>query len=142
MKDTNLKGTITELKCQTHFLELGYNVSVPQNPDRYDFILDTGNKLLKIQVKTCNNNNPDYLVFATCSSHYVHGKHVHTAYQNEGIDYFCTYFDNQCYLVPVSECGKKEKRMRLVPTNNGQTANICFAANYIAKDVLMKQIRD
>lgn len=142
MRDTNLKGTITELKCHTHFLELGYTVSVPSSPVRYDFILDTGDKLLKVQVKTCNNNNPEYLVFSTCSSHYVNGKHVHTAYKSGDVDYFCTYFDNQCYLIPVSECGKKEKRMRLVPTNNGQTTNICFAADYIAADVLAKQIRD
>ena len=52
--DTNIIGTITELKCITYFLELGFTVSVPQNPCRYDFILDTGTELLKIQVKTCN----------------------------------------------------------------------------------------
>jgi hypothetical protein len=46
--DTNIKGTITELKCKTYFLELGYTVSTPENPTRYDFILDTGDKLLKI----------------------------------------------------------------------------------------------
>ena len=48
--NTNLKGTITELKCKLYFLELGYTVSTPENPDRYDFILDIGEKLLKIQV--------------------------------------------------------------------------------------------
>ena len=50
--DTNLLGTITELKCKTYFLELGYIVSTPDSPARYDFILDIGDKLLKIQVKT------------------------------------------------------------------------------------------
>ena len=46
--NTNLKGTITELKCKIHFLENGYVVSTPDTPTRYDFILDTGDKLLKI----------------------------------------------------------------------------------------------
>ena len=53
--NTNIVGTITELKCITYFLELGYTVSVPQNPCRYDFIIDTGDKLLKVQVKTSNS---------------------------------------------------------------------------------------
>ena len=43
--DTNLKGTLTELKCKIYFLELGYMVSTPESPARYDFILDTGNRL-------------------------------------------------------------------------------------------------
>ena len=50
MLNTNIVGTITELKCKTYFLELGYTVSTPENPTRYDFILDTGDQLLKIQV--------------------------------------------------------------------------------------------
>ena len=32
MMDTNIKGIITELKCKTYFLELGYTVSTPENP--------------------------------------------------------------------------------------------------------------
>ena len=70
--DTNLIGAITELKCITYFLELGYTVSVPQNPCRYDFIIDTGNNLYKIQVKTCNTTRREGgITFSTCSSHYV-----------------------------------------------------------------------
>ena len=54
--NTNFKGVITELKCKTYFLELGYIVSTPEVPVRYDFILDTGEKLYKIQVKTCKSD--------------------------------------------------------------------------------------
>ena len=137
MKDTNIVGTITELKCITYFLELGYTVSVPQNPSRYDFIIDTGNNLFKIQVKTGNTTRAEgCLTFSTCSSHYIKGKHVHSDYKNDNIDYFCTFFENECYLIPVSECGSSEKRLRLIPTKNGQTHNICFAKDYIAKEVL------
>lgn len=133
--DTNIKGTITEFKCKTYFLELGYIVSTPEVPTRYDFILDTGNQLLKIQVKTCRSND-EKIYFATCSSHFVNGRTTHTDYLKDNIDYFCTWFDNKCYLVPVSECGKTEKSLRLIPTKNGQTKNICFAKDYIAEEVL------
>ena len=37
--DNITKGVITELYCITYFLEHNYNVSIPQKPDRYDFIL-------------------------------------------------------------------------------------------------------
>ena len=87
--DTNIKGVITELKCKTYFLELGYTVSTPENPTRYDFILDTGDKLLKVQVKTCSSDG-EKLNFATCSStwHLVNGKITRPSYQNDNIDYF------------------------------------------------------
>ena len=139
MMDTNIKGTITELKCQTYFLELGYTVSVPVNPTRYDFILDTGSELLKVQVKTCNNNDPDKLTFSTCSSHFIKGEHIHSSYKEDNIDYFATYWNNECYLVPVAECGSSNKNLRLVPTKNGQVKGISFAKDYIAKEVLSRR---
>ena len=135
--NTNIKGTITELKCKLYFLELGYVVSTPDTPTRYDFILDTGEKLLKIQAKTCRYDG-EKLIFATSSSHFSQGKNIHVDYCNDNIDYFCTWFNNECYLIPVSECGRVEKKLRLVPTKNGQVKGINFAKNYIAKEVLSK----
>ena len=135
--DTNIKGIVTELKCKTYFLELGYTVSTPENPVRYDFILDTGDKLLRVQVKTCNTTRREgSITFSTCSSHYVKGQHEHTTYKNDGIDYFCTYFENECYLVPVQDCGSREKSLRLIPTKNGQTKNIAFAKPLIFPPML------
>lgn len=133
--NTNIKGVVTELKCKTYFLEMGYIVSTPEVPVRYDFILDTGDKLLKIQVKTCNSDE-EKLTFATCSSHFVNGKITRTDYKNDNIDYFCTWFEDECYLIPVSECGRTEKNLRLVPTRNGQVKGISFTKDYIAKEVL------
>lgn len=138
MIDTNIIGTITELKCITYFLELGYTVSVPQNPTRYDFILDTGERLLKIQVKTSNAFRVEgAITFETCSSHITRTGANRRNYENE-VDYFCTYFNNECYLVPVEECGSRTKNLRIVPPKNGQIKNICFAKDYIAKEVLNK----
>ena len=139
MNDTNLLGAITELKCITYFMELGYIVSVPQSPCRYDFIIDTGDKILKIQVKTCNTSRkPGGITFSTCSSHYVKGTHTHTTYKSDKIDYFCTYYNGECYLVPVSECGSREKCLQLGPMKNGQVKNISFAKDYIAKEVIKR----
>lgn len=133
--DTNIKGIITEIKCKLYFLELGYIVSTPEHPVRYDFILDTGKQLLKIQVKTSQFDG-EKITFSTCSSHYVKGKVTHTDYKLDNIDYFCTWWEDECYLVPVSECGKYEKSLRILPTKNGQVRGISFAKDYIAKEVI------
>ena len=139
MLSTNVRGTITELKCKTYFLELGYMVSTPESPTRYDFILDTGNKLLKIQVKTCHTEEDGAkIVFQVKSSHITAAGNVKHHYRDDGIDYFCTWYDNECYLIPVSDCGKDAKWLRLKPTKNGQVKNISFAKDYIAKEVLSK----
>ena len=102
MNNTNLKGTITELKCKLHFLELGYTVSTPDTPDRYDFILDYEEQLLKIQVKTSHEIDGK-IVFETCSSHITREGTSKRTYKKE-IDYFCTWYNNECYLIPVEEC--------------------------------------
>ena len=139
MLSTNVRGTITELKCKTYFLELGYMVSTPESPTRYDFILDTGNKLLKIQVKTCHlEEDGARIAFQVRSSHITSSGNVKHHYHDDGIDYFCTWYDNECYLIPVSDCGKDEKALRLKPTKNGQVKNIAFAKDYIAKEVLSR----
>lgn len=137
--DTNLKGTITELKCKTYFLELGYMVSTPESPARYDFILDTGNSLFKIQVKTCHlQENGAKITFNVKSVHVTAKGNIRHHYKNDGIDYFCTWYNNECYLIPVAECGTDEKNLRLKPTKNGQVKNISFAKDYIAKEVLSR----
>lgn len=139
MNNTNLLGTITEMKCITYFMELGYTVSIPQNPCRYDFIIDVGDKMLRVQVKTCNTSRrPGGITFSTCSSHYVKGIHTHTTYKFDNIDYFCTYYENECYLVPVSECGSREKCLHFGPMKNGQVKNISFVKDYIAREVIKK----
>ena len=138
--DNISKGTITELKCITYFVELGYNVAIPHKPTRYDFILDTGLELIKVQVKTCHHRySEDAITFATSSRRRGKDGHVSHDYRGDNVEYFCTWYDGKCYLVPVNDCGKREKSLRLAPTNNGQVKNIAFAENYIAERVLVER---
>ena len=66
--------------------------------------------------------------------------YVRRDYTADKVDFFCTYYNNECYLVPFNECGSKAKKLRLTPTKNGQVKNISFAKDYIAKDILAKLI--
>lgn len=134
-------GNTTELQCILAFTQLGYQVSLPYGGQaRYDFLVDIKGKILKIQVKTSHGNEDNsYLEFECRNSKYKNGHHVHTKYSDGEIDYFATFYNNQCYLIPASECST-EKRLRFIPPKNGQIKNICFAKDYELKEVLKKII--
>lgn len=135
--DNITKGTVTELKCITYLIENDYNVSIPQKPTRYDFIIEAKDKLLKVQVKSSHlNKTGEAIEFATASRRQSKNGVISHNYKGDGIDFFCTWYDNECYLIPIQECGAHTKILRLVPTKNGQTKNIAFAKNYIAREVL------
>ena len=138
--DTITKGIITELKCITYLLELGYNVSIPQKITRYDFILDTGVNLYKVQVKTCNvSTDGSTIIFSTASRRQSRTGTVSHNYLSDGIDYFCTWHNNRCYFVPVEDCGAHKKNLRLAPTRSGQSKNISFAEDYLVENILISR---
>lgn len=136
--NTHFQGKVTELQVANSFLSQGYQVCQPLVSDsRYDFIVDANGKLYKIQVKTCHlGGNDEYLEFATSSSHTNTQRTINHSYSKNEIDYFATYYNNQCYLVPVEQCGSRNQRLRLKSTRNGQVKNIMFAENYKMEDIL------
>jgi len=135
--EANLKGTITEFKVLTYFMEHGYYVSVPQSPCRYDFILDYNNKLYRIQTKTSSVIDGNSIKISTSSSRpNGKAKHKHISYKEDNIDFFCTIFENECYLIPVNACGKDMCRLHLLPPQNGQIKNIRFAKDFQALKIL------
>ena len=93
--DTKIKGRITEQKCYLKCLEAGFQVSRPLFDDaRYDFILDTGNKLLRIQIKTsCWNEDKSAFSFNGYSQHSTGNGNKRMKYTNKEIDYFMTEKD-------------------------------------------------
>ena len=142
--DTKQKGNLTELQCITACYELGYSVSIPYGENsRYDFILDVDGKLLKIQVKTSRNKktikNPnDAIVFACRSSNTNASGNVYHRYTKDQIDYFATYWDGKCYLIPVEECSV-EKTLWFAPPANGQKNMISMASDYELMKILNKE---
>ena len=132
---TNQKGLITEMEVALYFIKLGYNVSQPLNLDsKYDFILDTGKQLLRIQVKTAHNpvDRKDVIIFK-CKSVTGRGQIKHNSYDKNDIDYFATFWQGQVYLIPVEECST-EKTLRL--NKNILRSNWNYAEDYLATEVL------
>ena len=131
---TNQKGLITVMEVALYLIKLGYNVSQPLNIDsRYDFILDTGKHLLKIQVKTSHKDEEKNNITFKCRSVTGRGEVKHASYSKEEIDYFATYWDNKVYLISVDECST-QKTLRL--SKDIIRSNWNYAEDYLAEEVL------
>lgn len=131
--DTIQKGVITELQCQIDFLRLGYLVSQPISPCRYDFLVDLGNKIIKIQCKSCHSIDKEEtgIKFECRSTRGVkQGSFTeHRKYLASEIDYFYTTWKGVGYLIPVSECSSS-KTLRFKEPKGGNKTNINLATNY------------
>ena len=131
-------GNITEVSCMLEFMKLGYTVLTPYGDcQRYDFVVEINNKFYRIQSKTANDTyiNEGYIVFRCDNTTTKNGKVVHHSYDENEIDYFSTFYDGKCYLVPVNECSR-EKRLRFTTPKNGQTKGITFASEYELEKVV------
>ena len=107
-------------------------VSIPYGDNsKYDFIADVNGKLLKIQVKTSSYANDEKTAIQfSCRSTHVNCKGVsNVKYSKDEIDYFATYWENRCYLIPVEECSTR-KNLRLIDAKSGQVKGISFAKDY------------
>ena len=93
MENTQIKGALTEQKCFLKCIESGYIVSKPLFDNaRYDFILDTGKNLLRIQVKTSHWKDKEHnaFIFNCYSQHALGTGNKVMKYTKEEIDFFMT----------------------------------------------------
>jgi hypothetical protein len=132
------KGNLTELQCLTAFIESGCGVSIPYGDCYpYDFIVDVEGKLIKVQVKSSSLKDENAIKFSCRSTHVNCSGVKNVRYQAKDVDYFATFWEGQCYLIPFNECSA-EKTLRFAPPKSGQLKGISFAKNYLLKDQLEK----
>lgn len=135
--NSKYKGNVTEFESMLAFMKLGYNVLTPYGDcERYDFVVDINGKFIRIQAKTSRTEDDGASFSFSCRScNRKDGKVIHHQYTNEEIDYFVTVFNGKCYLIPVEECGG-DKRLRILPTKNGQVRGITWAKDYELEEVV------
>lgn len=135
--DTKSKGSVTELRCIASFIECGYSVSIPYGENcKYDFVVDINGRFIRVQTKTCRSADDGSTISFSCESTRVNCHNItYATYTSSDIDYFATYWDNRCYIVPVSECNV-HKTLRFVPPGNNQRSKIYYAADYELSHVL------
>ena len=138
MLSSHFIGEITEQEVALQFLKLGILISKPLvQSSRYDFIAEINNKLYKIQVKTSTvREEGSYFDFATSTSHTNSKGTLNISYTENDVDFFATMYLGQCYLIPFKLCGKRNQRLRLIPTKNGQTKGITFAKDFLLQDII------
>ena len=124
------KGNLTELECITAFYKLGYQCSIPYGENsRYDFIADINGKLIKIQCKTSKEIEQGVIEFSCRSSRSNNHNNLRRKYTAKEIDCFCTFWNDKCYLIPVTECSIN-KKLRFVSPKNNQKVGISYAKDY------------
>jgi hypothetical protein len=136
--DSKKKGNLTEMQCMSAFMGQGCGVSIPFGDNsKYDFIADIDGHLFKIQVKTASQKDENAIKFSCRSTHVNCSGVKNIRYNENDVDYFATYWNGQCYIVPISECSV-EKTLRFAPTKNGQLKGITFAIDYTLEKQLDK----
>ena len=136
MNDTQLKGAITEQKCFLKCIEQGWVVSKPLFDNaRYDFIADTGKKLLRIQIKTSAwNEDHTAFTFNGYSQHSTGNGNKRMKYTDKEIDFFMTEKDNLFYLYPAEKEGFASKCLRVECKQNQK--QIKWAKDYLFEKVI------
>jgi hypothetical protein len=124
------RGHLSESKVLTAYIEAGFVVSVPFGGGApYDLIVDTGVKLLRVQVKTGRLRN-GCILFAAQRIHGHHGTRRYKYEANE-FDCFAVYCpeNDQTYVVPMLG-DLAEGRLRISVTRNGQQQNVRWAQTF------------
>lgn len=104
LSENLIKGQIIELKVQEELLRYGFDVSVPSyNSSKYDLIVDTGQELLKIQVKKAIGKSDNSFSFCCTTQNVKSSTQSKHKYTNDEIDYFATVWKDKVYLIPVDE---------------------------------------
>jgi hypothetical protein len=101
------KGSISEVSILLYFLKMGYTVSIPWGENaKYDLIVDDGQGLKRVQVKTGRLRRGSVL-FQLCSVYYDSKSSKCTVhkYKDGDTDIFAIFCpDNgKIYIVPVSK---------------------------------------
>ena len=141
--NTKRIGNSTELNCIASLYDCGCEILLPYgDSQKYDVVIDYKGNFYKVQ---CKNANPtyqgdgsiDYITFKTA---WESGRKSRTSkhYTKQDIDFFATYFEGTCYLIPVEETPSRIKTLRFALPKNGQTQGISLARNYIVADILSK----
>jgi hypothetical protein len=127
---TNVNGNVSESAVLNAFSRAGFVISLPfGNGAPYDLIVDTGERLLKVQVKT-GRLRGGRVLFPSQRINGHHGTRRHK-YDEGEIDLFAVYCQENetVYLVPTLGA-LTEGRLRVSSTKNNQRQNIRWAKDF------------
>ena len=80
-------------------------------------------------MKTASLKDENAIKFSCRTTHVNCTGVKNERYSSEDIDYFATYWKDQCYLVSIKECSA-EKTLRFDYPKNGQKKGVTLASDY------------
>jgi len=136
MRPPKKKGDISQAYFIARCLELDWSVSVPVGDcDRYDAIIDKGNGLERVQIKT-GRLRSGAVVFPTrsCTYHVPKGcptKNTSRSYKGE-VEWFGVFCPDlkKCFMVPAEKVGPRSVNLRVEDAKNGRKAKIRWAKDF------------
>jgi prevent-host-death family protein len=131
--DTNVKGSVAELKIAAAAAELGIPVLQPMTEHgRYDLVFEIGGRLLRVQCKW-GRVEGDVVIVRLCNFRITTHGRKRTKYLAGEIDAVAAYCGDldRVYLVPAElAVGRSQLNLRLRPTQNGQRAALNWATEF------------
>jgi PD-(D/E)XK nuclease superfamily protein len=124
-------GQRTEAAILSELVRRGYSVLLPFGVNqRYDLVLDLGERLLRVQCKTGHRRGGS-IEFSTVSVRTNTTGWFARDYAGDA-DLFLVYWpeNGRIYAVPVEEAPKSHMNLRVDPPLNGQRRRIKFASDY------------
>ena len=140
MKNTKSIGNLTELQCITYLYSIGCGVNIPfGDAEKYDLVIEYNHKLYKVQIKHGNSKtDPDtgeIVCLSIRTTRQEADRKTRKRYDPKDVDFFGTYYEGKCYLIPFFECSE-EKRLRIIPPKNNQIKGISYLKDYLAETIL------
>lgn len=128
---TLYKGNSSEAVVLTAYVQAGFLVSLPFGGGAaYDLVVDTGTRLLKVQVKT--GKLAAGCVIFNARRHRGSKLNTFSRYRVEEVDFFAVWCpDNQqIYATPTGHGLTVEGRLRIAETQNSQQKKIRWARDF------------
>jgi PD-(D/E)XK endonuclease len=134
MHSTHQKGEIAQLKVQLRAAEKGIVLSKPVVDSRYDFILDDGHRLERVQVKYASGKAPHSQGSVQINLKSWEGRKLRRRYCATEVDALLVYvpqIDEVLRFESNIFCERASFTVRLVPAKNGQSKSILNARDFI-----------
>lgn len=134
MHSTHQKGEIAQLKVQLRAAEKGIVLSKPMIDSRYDFILDDGQRLERVQVKYASGRAPHSQGSVKINLKSWDGRKLRRRYCADEVDALLVYIPQMDEVLRFEAdvfCKRASFTVRLEPAKNGQTKSILNARDFI-----------
>jgi len=145
---TKQLGDLAEVTVMGAFLKLGFRVAIPYGENsRYDLVVDTGDRLLRTQVKTAQlcgwKDDRSCLRFHAYSHRFSGGKFAGREDYRGVADIFAVFSPDtgQVYVLPIDNDNlpATDVWLRLTPARNGQRNGIRMAQDCLLEKWAARQ---